>query len=148
MAMTSHAKWSGLGFEPFSAPELPGTQEDGHWASFVTEWSTNTAQDECRRRPRRPVRSEVLMTDLGWWDTENPLPIRGEVLNLSENGMYVIAPIGYGLAAGQRYVFHLGSPDEQGGRASHHGTIVRTEVLLGQDDDRLGLGVRFDPPLN
>jgi hypothetical protein len=148
MAMTSQAEWSGLGFEPFPSPELPGMQDGGHWSSFVTEWATGTAQDECRRKPRRAVQSEVLMTDPGWWETENPLPIRGEARNVSDNGMYVIAPIGYGLAVGQRYVFHVGASDEHNGRASHYGTIVRTEVLLGRDDDRVGLGVRLDTPLN
>jgi len=146
MAMTSHVPWSGLGFEPFPAPELPGSQVGENWGSFVTEWATGTGQEESRRKPRQAVQFEVLMTDPGWWETENPLPIRGECRNVSENGLYVVAPIGYGLAAGQRYIFHLGGHVE--GRLSQYGTIVRTEVLIGQSEDWVGLGVRFDTPLN
>lgn len=148
MAMTSRAQWSGLGFAPFSTPELPALLERERWGSFVTEWCTGVQRDECRRAPRRTVDLEVLMTDPGWWETENPLPVRGECRNLSEGGLYMVAPIGYGLAVGQRYLFHVGATDGGGQHESRHGTIVRSEVLLGEDDDRLGLGVRFDGPLN
>jgi hypothetical protein len=148
MAMTSQAQWSGLSFEPFPAPELPGAEAGDSWASFVTEWATGTAQDESRRKPRQATRFEVLMTDPGWWETENPLPIRGECRNVSENGLYVVAPIGYGLAAGQRYVFHLDSSAGHDAQVSRYGTIVRTEVLLGKSDDWVGLGVHFDTPMN
>ena len=88
------------------------------------------------------------MTDPGWWETENPLPVRGECRNLSDSGLYMVAPIGYGLAVGQRYLFHVGTMDGRGRHESRHGTIVRAEVVLGQDDDRLGIGVRFDSSLN
>ena len=145
MAITSQIQWSGMASGPFPAPELPGAQVGENWGSFVTEWATGIAQDESRRKPRRAAQFEVLMTDPGWWETENPLPIRGECRNISENGLYVVAPIGYGLAVGQRYVFHVGSP---GDHESHYGTIVRTEVLLGENDDWVGLGIRFDTPLN
>jgi hypothetical protein len=148
MAMISHVQWSGLKTEPFPVPELPGAEEGLRWGSFVTEWATGATRDESRQKPRQAVQFEVLMTDPGCWETENPLPIRGECRNLSDNGLYVVAPIGYGLGVGQRYAFHLGLHDDRGRRVSQYGTIVRTEVLLGQVEDQVGLGVRFDTPLN
>lgn len=129
---------------PFPIPELPESLEGETWGAFVTEWSTGGTGDESRRAPRRTVNLEVLLTDPGWWETANPLPVRGECRNLSDNGLYMVAPIGYGLAVGQRYLFHVGPTHGRGPHESRHGTVVRAEVVLGDDADHLGLGVCFD----
>jgi hypothetical protein len=146
MTMSPHIPWSGPA--PFPAPELPREFDRERPSSFFTEWATGVTPDESRQRPRRSVQCEVLMTEPGWWETENPLPIRGECRNLSQDGLYAVVPVGYGLAVGQRYLFHLRWPDGRDDPVSQQGTIVRTQVLLGQGDDQIGIGVRLNGPLS
>ena len=63
--------------------------------------------------------------------------------------MLVSAPIGFGVAVGQRYELLL-SDDESGGPAAdlmgegHYVTVVRTQVELNGSEDHVGVGLRFD----
>lgn len=141
MGMTSQVSWSGSEAAPFSSPDLAFWEVGEQQGLFVTEWATGVTADENRHCPRHSVRHEVLITDPDWWETENPLPLRGECLNLSDDGLYVVVPWGYGLSIGQRYLFHLRTLD--GEEICRFGTIVRTEVLRGHAQDRMGIGVKL-----
>lgn len=74
--------------------------------------------------------------------------------NISEGGMRITAPIGFGLAVGQRFEVILRG-DDRGAVGSdligdgHYATVVRTEIVLdrGNRDDRVGVGLRFDQPV-
>ncbi len=147
MGVTSQVQWSGTKLTPFATPDPPADTWRERPGTFITEWATGAARGESRQAPRRAVRCEVLLSDPDWWETENPLPIRGECRNLSEGGLYMVAPIGYGLGVGQRYLFHVRS-GEGTGHVSQPGVIVRTEVLLGRDEDMVGIGVRLNGPLS
>lgn len=142
MGMTSFAQWSGLGFAPFSMPDLALFTVDRR-ESFVTEWATGFSDAENRSRPRQAVRLELLMTDPTWCETENPLPIRGECLNLSDDGLYAVISPGYGLAVGQRYLFQLRPADSDAEPAPLLGIIVRAERLAGENEDQVAVGVRL-----
>ncbi len=74
--------------------------------------------------------------------------------NISEGGLRVTVPVGFGLAVGQRYEVLLrreDSDDETDDVVAegHYGTVVRTELQLGGDgeNDRVGIGLRFDTPI-
>ena len=72
--------------------------------------------------------------------------------NLSETGVYVSAPIGYGLAVGQRYEVLLSEGDshEPNPRLMSRGrcaTVVRTRLEVGPDGDSVGVALRFDRPI-
>lgn len=146
MGITSQSQWSGIAFAPFSPPELPFA-DMARQLDFSTEWAIGVYQEESRRSPRQSVQCEMLMVDPTWWESENSQPIRGECLNLSDDGLYGVVPLGYGLAVGQRYVFQLRLPEGEL-TVSQPGTIVRTELLLGVDGDRIGVGVRLSGPRN
>lgn len=75
--------------------------------------------------------------------------------NISEGGMRITAPIGFGLAVGQRFeVILRGDQRADRGRDligdGHYATVVRTEIQLEKGQrthDRLGVGLRFDQPV-
>jgi len=63
------------------------------------------------------------------------------------------APIGYGLAVGQRFEILLGGPDEYEANPrlmgrGQRGTVVRTRMDLGTDGDWVGVGLQFDQPFD
>ncbi|MCK4659540.1 MAG: PilZ domain-containing protein [Phycisphaerae bacterium] len=75
------------------------------------------------------------------------------ITNVSKGGLRVSVPIGFGLAVGQRYEVLLvrqGSATKPGGPfgKGHHGTVVRTEIMLGEqaDSDWVGIGLEFETP--
>ncbi|HOB73922.1 MAG TPA: PilZ domain-containing protein [Phycisphaerae bacterium] len=143
MGIFSQPQWSRSGFTPFATPEPVFMNAEGREGLFVTDWATGVTQQECRQCPRRPMRHELLITDPDWWETENPLPIRGECLNLSEEGLYAVVPDGLGMAVGQRYLFEMHSERDED-RLSRLGTIVRMEMTLGHGHDQVGIGVRLE----
>jgi hypothetical protein len=75
--------------------------------------------------------------------------------NVSRGGLHGSAPVGFGLAVGQRFEVLIG-PECDSDFAGlfgegHYATVVRTEILLsphsGVDHDQVGFGLRFDMPL-
>ena len=142
MGMISQTQWSGLGFAPFSLPDWPSACAEGG-TLYVTEWSTGQTPEESRISPRRTLQCAVIMTDTAWYEAENPLPVRGECLNVSDHGLYAVVPNGFGLAIGQQYLLQLLSPDPETDSEPRLGTIVRTERLLRDGADHLGIGIRF-----
>ncbi|GMU23860.1 MAG: hypothetical protein AMXMBFR13_39380 [Phycisphaerae bacterium] len=134
-------------FGPCAAPDLSQLESDGD--VFATEWSSGVFLAEGRESGRRNVHCELLMIDPVAGEVDNPLPIRGECVNASAKGIYATVPIGYGLAVGQRYLFQvqLRGPDLEPRPIRQYGTIVRTELLFSDAEDRLGIGVRMAGPI-
>lgn len=147
MGMSTQPHWGGSGFIPFSTPEPLPADAQGLKGMFVTEWATGVTHEENRQCPRHSIQQELLITDPDWWETENQLPIHGECLNVSEEGLYALVPGGYRLAVGQRYQFQLRPRTGSEKQVSQLGTIVRTEIVLGHGQDRLGIGVRLAGPI-
>jgi len=72
--------------------------------------------------------------------------------NLSEGGLHLTAPVGYGLAVGQRYEVMLIASETGSDRAEmvnegHFATVVRTCIHTTKEVDHVSVGLRFDQPL-
>ena len=101
-------------------------------------------------------RREGVRRETGFWAGLITLDVC-EVLrcaadNISEGGLHLTAPVGYGFAVGQRYEILVGRGQDGGEQASllgegHYATIVRTEFLINDQGDRVGVGLRFDQPV-
>ncbi|MFH0981508.1 MAG: PilZ domain-containing protein [Planctomycetota bacterium] len=105
--------------------------------------------EERRRWPRNPLAVTTTLRTLS--GVEIPACPTD---NVSEGGLRLTMPIGFGLAVGQRYEVLLcqRGPDVESADLvgeGHYGTVVRTEIMLGGegDDDRVGIGLRFDTPI-
>lgn len=69
--------------------------------------------------------------------------------NASEHGMHLAVPLGYGIARGQRYELrsHFPGTTPLAGfdfTRSRWATVVHTELLFGEREDRLSVGVLLD----
>ncbi|MCG3131077.1 MAG: hypothetical protein FLDDKLPJ_01852 [Phycisphaerae bacterium] len=71
--------------------------------------------------------------------------------NISESGLHVTVPVGYGLAVGQRYEVLIRESASSGGNCGFddgiYATVVRTQVKAGGDQHCVGVGLRLDQPL-
>jgi hypothetical protein len=120
--------------------EAPRRREDEGLSEVVR-------REEQRVSPREPLTMMAHLLPLG-----AAAPIRCRTDNIGEGGLHVTAPIGYGLAVGQRYEVLLtaldppASDDDLRGDG-HFATVVRTEMHVGASEDHLGVGLRFDQPL-
>ena len=105
--------------------------------------------DDRRECSRRNLRCPMQLIDLSLDPvSQESRAIPAECLNLSDWGLYGTVKIGYGVAIGQRYLFRLRARQlgpEPGSIQviSQEGLIVRTELLLGTDGDRVGISVRL-----
>ena len=99
---------------------------------------------------RRLESREPLRCDLWMVDHNGATILRCRCLDLSENGMCLRAPLGYGVAEGQRYEIRSSLP----GSAVPHtfgligrrwATVVRTRLVVGSGEDHLEVGVVLDP---
>ncbi len=113
-------------------------------------WYSRSKEEEKRQCTRRSLRCEIALTDEQMDEGGEVQSIPGECMNFSEGGLYAIVPIGFGVAIGQFYNFHLKIGEcgpEPGLRhvVRQPGVITRTELLLGEDGkpDRVGIAVRF-----
>ena len=84
--------------------------------------------------------------------SENDLDtvIPAKCVNISNDGLYAIVPMGYGVAIRQRYTFQLTLRERCSENISdkfvcQEGEIARAELLFGDDGfaDHIGIGVRF-----
>lgn len=87
--------------------------------------------------------------DLWMIDHYGSTVLRCQCVESSKNGMRLRVPLGYGVAEGQRYELrsHLpGTPATStlGLIGSRWATVVRTQLLLGGQDDHLEIGVVLD----
>lgn len=99
---------------------------------------------ERRFEPRRPVTCDLWMID-----HYGSTVLRCRCIEVSKNGMRLRVPLGYGVAEGQRYELrsHLPgalSETSLGLVGSRWATVVRTQVLLDENEDYLDVGVVID----
>lgn len=76
----------------------------------------------------------------------------GPAENISEGGLYLRVPYGYGLAVGQRCEISFATEADSPGLphlsvGTCFATVVRTEVLTDGSTRVIGAGLRFDRPL-
>ena len=98
---------------------------------------------------RRYEQRRLMCCDLWMIDHHGSTVLRCHCLEVSKNGMRLRVPLGYGVAEGQRYELrsHLpGAPTTTslGLVGSRWATVVRTQVLLGEGEDHLEVGVVLD----
>jgi hypothetical protein len=120
----------------------------GH--AFDSEMIGAEVELERRNGLRRPLRIKANLFPLGGADA-----ISCTSDNIGEGGLHAVVPVGYGLAVGQRYELILGEPsrttDDSGimllPGEGHYATVVRTELIMKEHGDQVGVGLRFDQPL-
>jgi hypothetical protein len=97
---------------------------------------------------RRAMKCDVWLTDV-----ESQSVLRCCTDDVSDAGFHATAPIGFGLAVGQRYELRMARTDTGVRNAAAvtkslgYATIIRTEIEVGKDKpDRVGFAIRFDVP--
>ncbi len=122
-------------------------EKAGHDAAprdFWVRWGLAKCADESRIHARMLAECQVRLVDLKGQNV-----VCCSVDNFSAGGLHALAPVGYGLGVGQRYEFHLEIPEGPlPNSVVEYGTVVRTELLLGEQEDQQGISVRFDNPLH
>jgi len=98
---------------------------------------------------RSDARTRVAC-DLWMIGHESSTILRCRCDNAGEGGLHLVAPLGYGIAEGQRYELRSHPPGTHpfagfGPSISRWARIVRTEILLDGGRDRLGVGVSLEP---
>jgi hypothetical protein len=101
---------------------------------------------ENREHHRRQVDQELWLTDMSG---ENVLNCRCR--NLSAGGLHATAPVGFGLAVGQRYQLRLAAGTGHGGSllfgdSLGYATVIRTHLKLDDDEESVDFAARFDSP--
>ncbi len=104
---------------------------------------------DLRMERRNDSRTRVAC-DLWMIGHESSTVLRCRCDNAGEAGLHLLAPLGYGIAEGQRYELRSHPPGTQpfsgfGPTTSRWARIVRTEILLDRGRDRLGVGVSLEP---
>ncbi len=86
-------------------------------------------------------------------DTQSQSVLRCKSDNISDAGLHGSAPIGYGLALGQRYEVRIaaGEPDKaispHIAKSLGFATVVRSGIEVNDGvPDRVGFAIRFDVP--
>lgn len=103
-----------------------------------------TVPAEHRDAPREPAGFNLWMID-----HDGSTVLKCQCLDVSEDGMRLRVPLGYGVAEGQRYELRSHRPGEPaspgfGVVASRWATVVRTQILVGRDEHHLDIGVVLD----
>lgn len=101
---------------------------------------------EQRNHHRREVGQELFLTDLF-----AEVVLRCRCKDLSAGGLYAVAPVGFGLAVGQRYELRMSpKPDAAGsmliGDSLGYATIIRTQLRKENGEPVVGFAARFDSP--
>jgi hypothetical protein len=118
----------------------------------LTAAATATAVSTPQAPPPRDRRSENRQGVGGalWMiDHHGATVLPCRCMDMSDSGMRLRVPLGYGVAEGQRYELRSHLPGVHpvsplGVTASRWATVVRTEVHLGGDQDHLDVGVILD----
>lgn len=120
--------------------------------TFETWTATGTRRTnrlDQRDYTRRDIACDLWLIDVGTQST-----VRCKVNNVSDAGLFASAPIGFGLAVGQRFEARLANTSagallssQQISKSLGYGTVIRTEMQVhGEDDDRINFALRFDVP--
>ncbi len=110
---------------------------------------SRTSQLDQRDYSRQQLRCDLWLTEM-----ESQTILRCRTDNVSDAGLHATAPIGFGLAVGQRYEARMaaGEPDlapagKHGPKSLGYATVIRTEMHVGDGmPDRIGFAMRFDVP--
>jgi hypothetical protein len=101
-----------------------------------------------RESARRPHRLRTCLMPLRGTDDISCLSD-----DVSVQGMHVTVPVGYGLAVGQRFELLVAAPGASVGLGpllvgpGRFATVVRTRLQVGESDGWVGVGLRFDQPI-
>lgn len=107
---------------------------------------THPVAVERRLEPRAATHADLWMVD-----HQGATILRCQCVDISESGMRLRVPLGYGVVEGQRYEIR----SRAGGYAQMLGindmrrrwaTVVRARVHFGSTDDHLEIGVVLDCP--
>lgn len=104
------------------------------------------------RTDRRDYMRRSVACDLCLLDLSGRSVLRCETDDVSDAGLHALAPIGFGLAVGQRYeVRVLGDSGDMVsnplGVSLGYATVIRTEVqTFVAESGRVGFALRFDVP--
>ena len=116
----------------------------------INQWRSTLAR---RKVDKRDYDRRKLQCDLWMCDVAARSVLRCKTDDVSDAGIHATAPIGFGLAVGQRYEVRIadtGSLVAGGNSLSSplgYGTVIRTEIRLGGErPDHVGLDMRFDAP--
>jgi hypothetical protein len=116
----------------------------------INQWRSTSAR---RKVDKRDYDRRKLQCDLWMSDVASRSVLRCKTDDVSDAGIHATAPIGFGLAVGQRYEVRIadtGSLVAGGNSLSSplgYGTVIRTEIRLGGErPDRVGFAMRFDAP--
>jgi hypothetical protein len=98
---------------------------------------------------RRIEPRQAVSCDLWMIDHHGSTVLRCRCIDSSPTGMRLRVPLGYGVAEGQRYELRSHLPDTPcpvtlGLVGSRWATVVRTQLLLGEHEDYLDVGVVLD----
>jgi len=121
----------------------PSSQSEAQ-AEFMRRWGRAVRADERRRHERFACHGDVFLID----PSEQTI-LRCAAGNISEGGLYVVLSAGSGVRLGQRYEIRIvsarGVPERlRVETIASRATVVRTELVMAEEDVRLGVGLRFD----
>lgn len=102
--------------------------------------------DDPRAEVREPASFDVWMID-----HDGSTVLKCHCDNASTRGLHLIAPLGYGIAEGQRYELRSHAPGVMplpgfGMVGRRWARVVRTEIAIGERQDHLGVGLEFEAP--
>lgn len=104
------------------------------------------------RVDKRDYSRQPIMRDIWLVDRQVNSVLRCRTNDISDAGLHASAPIGFGLAVGQRYEMRIANGEAPRGmspivtKSLGYGTVIRTEMHVGGDSDRIGFAIRFDVP--
>jgi hypothetical protein len=115
-----------------------------HYASATLAAPLGMLASERRFEQRREVSCELWMID-----HHGSTVLRCRCIEVSNNGMRLEVPLGYGVAEGQRYELRSHLPGAMsrtplGLVSSRWATVVRTQLEIGSHDDHVEVGVVLD----
>ena len=129
---------------PVDAPHMNNPPAFERWG--LGPWRAN-------RTDRRDYTRRKAVCDLWLIDVSGQSVLRCKTDDISDAGLRATAPIGFGLAVGQRWQVRLLPPAEARNSSQRLGlplgcgTIVRTEIMLDDaHSDRIGIALEFDVP--
>lgn len=98
---------------------------------------------------RRNTRRERMECDLWMVGHEGSTILRCHCDNVSGGGVHVIAPLGYGIARGQRYELRSHAPGREAAAdfsyaRSKWARVVHTEFVKGALGDHVGVGMELE----
>lgn len=118
----------------------------------MTRSAAPTALAEPALAAERRCEPRELVTGMLWMiDHDGATILRCHCVEASGRGMRLRAPLGYGIAEGQRYELCSHLPGRRpmegfGVVGNRWATVVRTQLRLERDEDHVEIGLVLDAP--